>query len=129
MLTLNSLAKRTSAAKAVELIRDKELPTSHQTDATAYDVLSARLHGKRVYDEVDSDGTVTGSVHLFPDGSCYYDGSDSDGDVGTVEEFIESQIAMLEEQDDHGNFLFTGFDRKATAAALEQPRADARTAF
>lgn len=122
MINLNHYAKATTAAKAVETFRDRELVTGSYIE---WDLLCEKLGGKRIYDERNEQGTTTGSLHIFIDGSCYYDGESSNGEVGTIEEFIAAEKAMLEDQDDNGNPLFLINNPDQRLAELQQLRIDA----
>ena len=94
MITLSMYAKATTAAQAVEDFRSRDFFSDRNMD---YTHLCEKLSGEVVFNDKEDNGRVTSSLHLFPDGSVYYDDDSDNYPLESLQEFIDNREAMMTE--------------------------------
>ena len=117
LITLNMYVKATSAAQAVEDFRSCHFIENRG----GYLELCEKLGGIVVFNDREDDGRISSSIHLFSDGSAYYDDDSGNYPLENLREFIESREAMIEEQTEFGP-IFSDAEKAAVLAEIEPLR-------
>ena len=122
MMTLQQYAKATSAAQALDNLRARG---QNLATGSYYDWLdlAEKLGGEIVFNDYGENYRVESSLHVFPDGSAYYNNDLGEIVYETLLQFIEYREEILNEPIDVPPYtLFTEDEKKAGLKALEPLR-------